>query len=220
MHGTLLKRIVVASSDKAYGETESLPYTEDTPLRGSSPYDVSKSCADLLAHTYYRTYGLPVAIARCGNIFGGGDLNWSRVVPGTILSLLKGESPDIRSDGTNLRDYLYVKDAVEGYLALLGRIGEPGVTGQAFNFGPGKPTSVVKIVELLRGLMRRMDLTPRILNTARGEIREQWLDAAKAGRILKWTPRYSLEDGLRETIRWYQEWYTHSEQGRSQQGPH
>lgn len=207
IHNDLVKRVVVASSDKAYGESPNLPYTEETPLRGAYPYDVSKVCADLLSHSYHCTYGLPVAIARCGNIFGGGDLNWSRIIPGTILSLLKNERPEIRSDGTCLRDYFYVKDAVYGYLTLLGRLDEPEIQGHAFNFGPGKPSSVIEIVDLIRKIMGRMDLTPRIMDSAQGEIQKQWLDAGLAEKTLGWKLKYSLENGLRETIDWYRDWF-------------
>ena len=207
IHKRRVRRNVVASSDKAYGESPTLPYTEETPLRGSAPYDVSKSCADLLSRSYFHAYGLPVAIARCGNIFGGGDLNWSRIVPGTILSLLKGERPAIRSDGKFLRDYMFVRDAVDGYLTLLDRGEETSVAGQAFNFGPGKPVSVIDIVQLIGKLVGRTDLTPDITNVTKGEIREQWLDSSKARAVLQWTPKHSLEEGLRETIQWYRDGY-------------
>ncbi|HOE65580.1 MAG TPA: GDP-mannose 4,6-dehydratase [Candidatus Hydrogenedentes bacterium] len=201
----IVKRVVVASSDKAYGDSDVLPYTEDMPPRGRHPYDVSKSCTDLLAHTYANTYGLPVVVARCGNIYGGGDLNWSRIVPGTIRCLMRREAPIIRSDGRFTRDYVYVKDAAAAYLAMAEGLDRAEVRGQAYNFGPEKPLTVLEIVDALRRLMQREDLAPVILNAAKAEIRDQYLCSDKAKRDLGWTPQYSLEDGLRETIAWYTE---------------
>jgi len=202
---SLVQRVIVASSDKAYGAHEVLPYTEDTPLQGRFPYDVSKSCADLISLSYAHTYDVPVAVTRCGNLYGGGDLNFNRLIPGTIRSALRGESPIIRSDGTFVRDYFYVRDAVGAYMTLAERLPEPGLTGEAFNFGTETPLSVLEIVDVLLGLMGR-DLEPTILNEATREIREQYLDCAKAKRLLGWAARHTLEDGLRETIAWYEEW--------------
>lgn len=201
----LVRRVIVASSDKAYGAHEMLPYTEDTPLQGRFPYDVSKSCADLISLSYAHTYEVPVAVTRCGNLYGGGDLNFNRLIPGTIRSALRGESPIIRSDGTFVRDYFYVRDAVDAYMALAERMPEPGLTGEAFNFGTETPLSVLEVVDVLLGLMGR-ELEPTILNEATREIREQYLDCAKAKRVLGWEPRHTLEAGLRETIAWYEEW--------------
>lgn len=201
----LVRRVIVASSDKAYGAHDALPYTEDTPLQGRFPYDVSKSCADLIALSYAHTYEVPVAVTRCGNLYGGGDLNFNRLIPGTIRSALRDESPVIRSDGTFVRDYFYVRDAVDAYLALAERLPEPGLTGEAFNFGTETPLSVLEVVDVLLGLMGR-ELEPTILNEATREIRAQYLDCSKAKRILGWEPHHTLEDGLRETISWYEEW--------------
>jgi CDP-glucose 4,6-dehydratase len=203
LHRSLVRRLVIASSDKAYGEQERLPYTEETPLAGRHPYEVSKACCDLLAQSYHHTYELPVAIARCGNVYGGGDLNWSRIVPGTIRSLLRREAPVLRSDGTYLRDYIYVKDAAGAYLTLAEHLDDGKVQGQAFNFSAESP---VRVLDLVRQIQRLMDcrIEPRILNDARGEIRSQHLCAAKARETLRWSSRYSLEDGLKETIAWYQ----------------
>jgi CDP-glucose 4,6-dehydratase len=201
----LVRRVIVASSDKAYGAHEVLPYTEDTPLQGRFPYDVSKSCADLISLSYAHTYEVPVAVTRCGNLYGGGDLNFNRLIPGTIRSALRGESPIIRSDGTFVRDYFYVRDAVDAYMALAERLPERGLTGEAFNFGTETPLSVLEIVDVLLELMGR-DLEPTILNEATREIREQYLDCAKAKRVLGWEAQHTLEDGLRETIAWYEEW--------------
>jgi CDP-glucose 4,6-dehydratase len=203
MHSALVKRVVVASSDKAYGSAETLPYTEEHPLAGRHPYDVSKSCTDLLAATYYHTYRLPVAIARCGNIYGGGDLNWSRIVPGTIRCLLRRERPVLRSDGTFVRDYFYVEDAVGAYLTLAERLEQPGVMGGAFNFSTESHVTVRQIVETLQSLMGAEDLPPVILGQAQGEIKHQTLSARRARDVLGWTAKYGLVDGLKHTIAWY-----------------
>jgi CDP-glucose 4,6-dehydratase len=192
-----LRRLVFASSDKAYGDLDTLPYTEDMPLRGRHPYDASKSCADLLAQCYLATYKLPVAIVRCGNIYGGGDMNFNRIVPGTIRSVLEGRRPVLRSDGTPLRDYLYVQDAVSAYLAL----GDSDEVGP-FNFGTETPTSALEVVRRILRLMSS-DLEPEIRNDAPNEIARQWLSCRKARERLGWAPRYDLERGLTETIAWY-----------------
>jgi CDP-glucose 4,6-dehydratase len=200
-----VKRVVVASSDKAYGDQDVLPYTEDAPLQGRHPYDVSKSCADLIAQAYACTYGLPVAITRCGNIYGGGDLNWDRIVPGTIRSVLRGESPVIRSDGTPLRDYLYVDDIVGGYLQLAERLDDPALFGHAFNFGMDNPKSALDIVRMIIAISDRPELEPSVLNEASHEIGKQYLSSAKAHRVLGWAPRYTLAQGLRKTLEWYRD---------------
>jgi CDP-glucose 4,6-dehydratase len=202
-HAVLVRRVVIASSDKAYGTQPALPYTEEMPLQGRFPYEVSKSCTDLIAQCYFATYDLPVAIARCGNIYGGGDLNWSRIVPETIRACLRGERPVIRSDGTFLRDYIYVKDVSRAYLRLAERLEDPAVRGEAFNFSPEQAVSVLDLVGRIQRLMRCDHLTPDIRNTARGEIHSQYLDAAKARRVLGWEPTYTLDAGLAETIAWY-----------------
>ena len=201
--GGRVQRIVVASSDKAYGDQEKLPYTEDTPLQGRFPYDVSKSCTDLISLSYFHSYALPVAVTRCGNLFGGGDLNWNRLVPGTIRSLLKGEAPVIRSDGLYVRDYFYVRDAVAAYMRLAERMEEDGLGGQAFNFGTETPLSVIEMVDRILALMGGGALRPVILNEASREIRRQYLDCAKARALLAWKPLYTLEQALEETIAWY-----------------
>lgn len=203
--GKRIERVVVASSDKAYGDHEELPYTEDAPLLGRFPYDVSKACADLIAFSYHHTYGLPVSVTRCGNLFGGGDLNFNRIVPGTIRSALRGERPVIRSDGHYIRDYFYVQDAVEGYLRLGSLMPGEETTGEAFNFGNDHPLSVLEIVQLILRLMDRADLEPEIRNEASAEIRAQHLDCTKARETLDWAPRLGIEEGLRETIAWYEE---------------
>ncbi len=199
----LVKRVVVASSDKAYGSHSKLPYNEDAPLQGRFPYDASKSCADLLALSYYETYRLPVGITRCGNLFGGGDLNWSRIVPGTIRSALRGERPIIRSDGKFVRDYFYVEDAAEAYVHFAEQLDRPELHGQAFNFGNEKPVTVLEVVQKILSVIGALELEPVILNEASHEIREQYLDCAKARRLLDWRPRFSSEDGLRRTVEWY-----------------
>jgi len=203
VHSNLVKQIVIASSDKAYGDTDILPYTEEMPPLGRHPYDVSKSCADLLARAYHQTYELPVAVTRCGNIYGGGDLNWSRIVPGTIRSLHLGERPIIRSDGKFVRDYLYVQDAVQAYLRTAEALDRPTVQGHAFNFAPDQPRTVIEVVETLCRLMGREDLPPVILNQVKAEIRDQYLSSEKARRVLGWSAAYSFEQGLSETVEWY-----------------
>jgi CDP-glucose 4,6-dehydratase len=203
LHAGLVKHVVVASSDKAYGAKPDLPYREDMSLEGNHPYEVSKTCTDLLAQTYARTYDLPLTIARFGNVYGGGDLNWSRIVPETIRALIEGRRPVLRSDGTFIRDYVYVKDVARAYLRMAERMDRPGVRGEAFNFSGEKPTSVLEIVHAIRRLMGREDLEPDIRNTARGEIKDQYLSAARARERLGWTPDYDLDAGLTETIAWY-----------------
>lgn len=206
-HKSLVKRIVVASSDKAYGSSLVLPYTEEMPLKGEHPYDVSKSCTDLIALTYHHTYGLPIVIARCGNLYGGGDLNWSRLIPGSIKNFYSGIAPIIRSDGTYTRDYLYVEDAVHAYLLMALNANKESIQGQAFNFGPNKPYSVIEIVQALQGLMGCSDLKPQILNEAKEEIRNQSLDSQKARQHLNWKPNFTLEQGLQQTIYWYRDYF-------------
>jgi len=198
-------RLAIASSDKAYGAHEKLPYTEDAPLRGEHPYDVSKTCADLVARTYAVTYGLPVAVTRCANLYGGGDLNWNRIIPGTIRSLIRGERPIVRSDGTPLRDYLYVRDAVRAYMTLAEHLDEPQVRGEAFNFGMDDPKSVLDMVQAVIEVSDHPELEPVVLADAPNEIQAQYLDSSKARRTLGWTPRYSFQEGLRETLGWYRE---------------
>jgi CDP-glucose 4,6-dehydratase len=202
IHSSIVRGVIVASSDKAYGEVESLPYVETMPLQGRNPYEVSKSCTDLIATSYCHSYDVPVTIARCGNIYGGGDLNWSRIVPGTIRSMLRGERPVLRSDGTFRRDYIYVKDVARAYMLLGERAGDPGVRGEAFNFSDESPRSVLDIVHAIRERLGS-DIEPDIRNTAQGEIRDQYLSAAKARDVLCWKAGYDLDTGLRETVAWY-----------------
>jgi len=198
--------VVVASSDKAYGASESLPYRETHPLQGRYPYDVSKSCTDLIAQMYSATYDVKTAIARCGNLFGGGDLNFSRTVPGLIKATLAGEPFVIRSDGKFVRDFLYVKDAADCYLILGEKLTEdPTISGEAFNFSPGERLTVLDIVDMTLEIMGRTDLQPVIQNIASSEIREQYLDASKARERLGWQPRYGMKDAIRETVDWYRD---------------
>jgi CDP-glucose 4,6-dehydratase len=202
-----IKQIVVASSDKAYGDGKTLPYSEQTPLRGNHPYDVSKSCADLLAHTYAVSYKLPVVITRCGNFYGGGDLNWNRIVPGTIRSILRGQRPMIRSDGQSIRDYFYVDDGAAAYMLLAEALGSnPDLSGQAFNFSN---EIQVTVLDLARRILRLMgsDLECDVRNEATNEIRHQYLSAAKARKILDWRPLFTLDEGLRRTIDWYRDYW-------------
>lgn len=205
LNAKLIQRVILASSDKAYGSHETLPYTEDAPLQGRFPYDVSKSCADLIALSYFHTFGTPVAVTRCGNLWGPGDLNFNRLIPGTIRSALLGESPIIRSDGTFRRDYFYVRDAVSAYLTLAGQMTAGSLGGEAFNFGNEQPVTVLEAVNLILQAMGRTDLKPTILNEAAGEISDQYLDCGKARRMLGWTPSYSFQSGLAETVPWYRD---------------
>lgn len=203
LHPDLVKRVVVASSDKAYGELAELPYTEEMPLQGRYPYEVSKSCADLLAQSYFQAYRLPIAIARCGNIYGGADLNWTRIVPGTIRSFFRGESPRIRSDGRYIRDYIYVKDVSGAYLTLAEHLDSPQVRGESFNFSTESRVTVLEIVQTISRLMNCEHIQPTVLDVAKGEIRNQYLSSAKAARVLGWKPTYTLDEGLKETVDWY-----------------
>jgi len=202
-HPDLVRRAVVASSDKAYGTQAQLPYTEDTPLEGRHPYEVSKTAADLITQGYHATYGLPAAIARCGNVYGPGDLNFSRIVPGAIRSLIAKEPLVIRSDGTFLRDYIYVDDVVDAYLLLAEAITSGGAAGEAFNFSTGHPLTVLQMYEAVVDAMDAERIEPIVANTARAEIRDQYLDSSKACQKLGWEPRFGLRDALRLTADWY-----------------
>jgi CDP-glucose 4,6-dehydratase len=203
-----VQQIVVASSDKAYGDQATLPYTEATPLQGRHPYDVSKSCADLIGQAYAKTYGLPVCITRCGNFYGGGDLNWNRIVPGTIRSILRGERPVIRSDGSYIRDYFYVEDGAAAYTLLIEQLAaRPELRGEAFNFSNELCISVLELVEKILNTMGS-NLAPDVRNEATNEIKCQYLDASKAKRMLNWSPSFTLEEGLQATIRWYEQYFS------------
>jgi CDP-glucose 4,6-dehydratase len=204
-----VKKIIMASSDKAYGDHKILPYKEDMPLQGKNPYDVSKSCADLISQMYFHHYTLPVCVTRCGNLFGGGDLNFNRIVPGTIRSVFYSERPIIRSNGKYVRDYFYVKDAAKAYIHLVEKMDDSTIVGQAFNFGNDTPMTVLEITNEILSLMGCPDLEPIILNQAKGEILEQYLSAKKAKEILGWKPNFSVRDGLTETIKWYRDYLTH-----------
>jgi CDP-glucose 4,6-dehydratase len=199
-------RIVVASSDKAYGSARELPYREDQPLEGRHPYDVSKSCADLITTAYARSYGLPVAITRCGNLYGGGDLNFNRLVPGTIRSALAGERPVLRSDGTPRRDYLYVEDAVDAYIGLAERAHEPGVAGEAWNFSTESPLDALAMTGRILAACGRSDLEPVVEASATHEIQDQYLSAEKARTQLRWRASHGLEGGLARTVAWYRDY--------------
>ncbi len=202
----LLKGLVVASSDKVYGDNEKLPYREDFPLNASHPYDVSKTCTDVLSQSYFHTYGIPISIARSGNFYGGGDINFDRLVPGTMKSLVKDEVPIIRSDGKFVRDFFYVKDAVGAFLSLAEQMQKPEVRGQAFNFGTENHYTVLEIVEKLIALSGKK-LKPKILNQASNEIRAQYLDCSKARSLLGWKSSTSLDAGLKETFKWYSDFF-------------
>jgi CDP-glucose 4,6-dehydratase len=200
-------RIVVASSDKAYGRQEHLPYTEEAPLEGLYPYDASKACADVIARGYHATFDLPVAVTRCANLYGPGDMNYSRIVPGVVRDVLEGRVPVIRSDGTPERDYLYITDAVAGYLTLADAVTRDDVAGEAFNLGTGRPISVLELVRLIIEKCGKADVEPDILGTAgHGEIDRQYLSSEKARLTLGWKVETDLADGLERTCRWYREY--------------
>lgn len=204
-HLPRIERIIVASSDKAYGESKDLPYTEEHPLRGIHPYDCSKSCADLLAQSYIHTYNLPIGITRCGNIYGGGDMNLSRLIPGTIVSLLLGERPLIRSDGCPKRDYIYVEDVADAFILLAQNLNREDVKGEAFNFSTETPLTVLEITQKLLKIIKREDLPPMVLAEARGEIEDQYLSCKKAKDKLSFKPKFSIDEGLERTADWYKE---------------
>lgn len=201
-----VKGLIIASSDKAYGGQKKLPYTEESPLDGYFPYDASKVCAEILANSYFMTYNLPLAITRNANTYGPADMNLSRIIPYVITRLLKNEEPIVRSDGTPERDYLYIKDAVNAYLALAENLHRKEIVGQAFNFGTGKPISVLDLYNKIIELMGK-NIKPKILGEAKNEIDKQYLDSTKAKRLLGWQPKYSLDNGLRETIDWYNKYF-------------
>ncbi|MBV8856071.1 MAG: GDP-mannose 4,6-dehydratase [Acidobacteria bacterium] len=210
----LVRQIVVASSDKAYGEHEQLPYSEEAPLQGRHPYDVSKSCADLIAQAYGHTYGLPVAVTRCGNFYGGGDLNWNRIVPGTVRSVLRGQRPVIRSDGQFIRDYFYAEDGAAANMVLAEKLaGDSALRGEAFNFSNEIQVTVLELVERILRLMGS-DLEPDVRNEATNEIRHQYLSAEKARRVLGWRPLFTLDEALGRTIDWYKDFLGAHGEGR------
>ena len=213
-----VRAVVVASSDKAYGTQDELPYRETSPLIGRHPYDVSKSCADLIAQMYWHTYQVPVAITRCGNFYGGGDLNFNRIVPGTIRSIIDGQPPIIRSDGTMKRDYFHIEDAVLAYTMLAERVLAGEALGEGYNFSNEDPVTVVDIVRRITRLMGRPDLEPVILNQATNEIPHQYLSAELARTQLGWRPRYSLDEGLQQTIAWYRTFFAEVDGGPAVDG--
>ncbi len=202
-----VKRIVVASSDKAYGVQKKLPYTEDSPLHGLFPYDASKACTDILARSYFATYGLPVAVTRNANTYGGGDMNFSRIIPDAIRCLLEGKKFVIRSDGTPQRDYMYVKDAANAYLTLGQALDKKEIRGEAFNFGTQTPVNVLELFAKIAKVMGKPNEKPQVLGQAKNEIDRQYLAIDKAKKFLGWTPKYSLEDGLKETVGWYKDFF-------------
>lgn len=203
-----VRQVVVASSDKAYGDQGGAAYDESAPLQGRHPYDVSKSCADLIARAYFETYKTPVAVTRCGNFYGGGDLNWNRIVPGAIRSLLRGEAPVIRSDGLFVRDYFYVEDGAAAYMLLAeALVQRPELAGESFNFSNQDGRTVLELVQLITRLCGGGP-PPKVLNQASNEIRQQLLSARKAREVLDWSPRFDLEEGLRRTINWYKDFLT------------
>jgi CDP-glucose 4,6-dehydratase len=199
-------RIVTASSDKAYGDQLQLPYNEQTPLEGRHPYDVSKSCSDLICRAYYETYRLPVCVTRCGNFYGAGDLNFNRIVPGTIRSIIKNEAPVIRGTGKSIRDYFYIEDGAMAYLTLAEKMEDQRVRGEAFNFSNELQISVLDIVNKVIEKMDS-DLEPILLGQAANEIEHQYLSAEKARKLLGWKPHYTLDEGLTRTIAWYRKFF-------------
>lgn len=200
----IVKRIVVASSDKAYGDQDKLPYTEDQPLNGLYPYDASKVCTDVLARSYAKSFNLPVAVTRCANIYGGADFHLNRIVPGTIISVLKGETPVIRSDGTLEREYMYIEDAVDAYLTIAKNMDKKEVQGEAFNVGTERATTVIDLFNIIIKACGK-NVKPKILNEAKGEIQKQYLHVEKIKRVLGWKAKTSVEEGIKKTVAWYKE---------------
>lgn len=201
----LVSRVVVASSDKAYGNHDVLPYDESFSLQGSHPYDVSKSCADLISQTYHNTYGTPVCVTRCGNLFGPGDMNFNRIIPGTMQSIMNNQNPIIRSDGSPMRDYVFVLDIVRAYMMLAEHMDDTSIHGKAFNFGTGEPVSVLELTQKILKAAGREDLKPDVQNNAHGEILHQYLSSTMAREVLGWEPASPLSDRLQETYNWYRE---------------
>lgn len=201
-----VKAIIIASSDKAYGSHATLPYKENTPLSGVHPYDVSKSCADLISYTYYHTYGVPVAVTRCGNIFGPGDFNFSRIIPDAIRAAIKNKRLVIRSDGKFIRDYIYIDDVVNAYIILAEKLQKLGLAGEAFNFSYENPISVLELVKKICRLVGK-ETNYKILKEAKYEIKHQYLSFKKARKILGWKPKYTLDEGLKKTIGWYRDYF-------------
>ena len=199
----VVRSVVVASSDKAYGASDQLPYLESFPLHGDGPYDVSKSCTDLIAQSFGSTYGVPVTVARCGNIYGGGDLNWSRIVPGTIRDLLNNKQPILRSDGTFVRDYVHVDDVVSAYLKLAEVTQSKNLNGEAFNFSRDEPLSVLDLYREISMIVVGKYVEPDIQNVAKSEIKDQHLNSGKAHSILGWKSSVTLQQGLVKTLNWY-----------------
>ena len=202
-----VKSVVVASSDKAYGSAKVLPYNEDFPLKGEGPYDVSKSATDLISQSYAKTYGLPIVIARCGNIYGGGDLNWSRIVPGTIKSLIHNETPVLRSNGKFIRDYVHVEDITHAYLHLAKSAEFSDICGEAYNFSRDEPLSVIDIYRKISEKICGEFVPPKILDEVKSEIQDQHLNSAKARTQLSWESQITLDVGLEKTIDWYQKFF-------------
>lgn len=203
-----VERVVVASSDKCYGEPIKLPITEDHPLLASYPYDASKACADILSRTYYKTYGLPVGVTRCCNIYGGGDLNFSRIIPDAVRSILLNKNPIIRSDGTPVRDFIFIADAVSGYLTLAENLERNEIKGEAFNFGSNSPTTILDLVNKIIKISGK-DLKPEVIGKSKpkAEIDAQYLSSEKAEKLLNWKPKVKLDEGLKETIQWYSNFF-------------
>ncbi len=201
-----VRQVVVASTDKVYGESARLPYVEDMPLLAVYPHDVSKACAEMVAGSYVATYGLNLAFTRLPNVYGGGDLNWSRIIPGTIRSILQHKQPVINSNGTYIRDYLYVEEAIAAHLALAEQLADnPDLRGQAFNISSETYMTVLQVVDHLLNIMGS-SLQPVVRDQARNEIKHQYLSAAKARQMLGWQPEFTTEEGLQRTIDWYREY--------------
>lgn len=199
----LVRAVVVASSDKAYGDQPDLPYSEDAPLLGLYPYDASKACADLISRSYHKTYGLPVSVTRCGNLFGPGDLNMSRIIPDTIRAVIADKNPVIRSDGSPKRDYVYIKDAAAAYMRLAEATVDDAAAGRAYNIGTGEPLTVLELVRRIIRVSGKSHLEPDVQGTSWGEIKHQYLDATRANSELGWEPDHSMDEALQQTYEWY-----------------
>ena len=197
-------KFIFSSSDKAYGESRQLPYKEHFPLNGLNPYDASKACSDIIARSYAKSFNIQICVTRFVNIYGPGDVNWQRIIPGTLNSLIKSKKPILRSNGKFKRDYLYIDDVIDGYMRLGQQMGiNKTISGIAFNFGSGKPITVLNLVKIILKFFDKQSSFLVIKNKAKNEITDQYSGYELANKILKWKPKVSIEDGIKKSFDWY-----------------